>query len=94
MTLKLKPLHDVVLIELVDNFETTASGLILTPKAQLQYAKVLKVGTGYLDGSKLAVAEGDTVILRPNQGRLEEYEIDGHKVVFINEHQIMAVVTE
>ncbi|RIY31514.1 hypothetical protein CJP74_07065 [Psittacicella melopsittaci] len=97
-TLNLKPLHDTVVIKLVDGEEKTASGLILTAKTQLQYAQVVAVGTGYPSDTgsliPLNVAVGDTVILHPNTTNLVEYEVEGQKVVFISERAIMAVVTK
>ncbi|MFC6276903.1 co-chaperone GroES [Psittacicella hinzii] len=93
--LNLKPLHDTVVVKLVSNEEKTSSGLILTPQTQLQYAQVVAVGTGYPAANgylPLTVQVGDKVILRPNASRLEEYEIEGQKVVFLTENQIMAVV--
>ncbi|RIY35608.1 co-chaperone GroES [Psittacicella gerlachiana] len=96
--LNLKPLHDTVVVKLVAGEEKTASGLILTAKSQLQYAQVLAVGTGYPaeNGTNLPlnVQVGDTVILHPSATNLVEYEIEGQKVVFISERQIMAVVNQ
>ncbi|RIY32143.1 hypothetical protein CKF54_05385 [Psittacicella hinzii] len=95
--LNLKPLHDTVVVKLVESEEKTASGLILTAKTQLQYAQVLAVGTGFPSESgnvPLNVAVGDTVILHPSATNLVEYEVSGQKVVFISERQIMAVVNK
>ena len=67
--MKLKPLGDRVLVQPVEEEETTASGIVLpdTAKEKPQKGKVLAVGDGKWDedGEKripLDVAEGDEVL--------------------------------
>src|SRR5215203_3560803 len=66
--MKLKPLGDRLIVQAVEEEETTASGIVLpdTAKEKPQKGKVLAVGDGALneDGSRrpLDVSEGDEVL--------------------------------
>src|SRR2546421_11841824 len=63
--MKLKPLHDRLIVKPVEEEETTASGIVLpdTAKEKPQKGKVMAVGEGEIkeDGSRrpLDVSEGD-----------------------------------
>ena len=64
----LKPLLDRVVVKMVENEETTKSGIILTGNAQdkSKIAEVLEVGPGELvDGKReeMSVKKGDKVYL-------------------------------
>ena len=66
--MKLKPLGDRLIIKVVEEEETTASGIVLpdTAKEKPQKGKVVAVGKGRVDdnGKRIAldVEEGDEVL--------------------------------
>lgn len=91
----IKPLGDRVVIELVEQEETTASGIVLPDSAQEkpQEGKVVAVGSGRVqDGTKVAleVSEGDRIIYSKFAGTEVEYE--GNEYLIIREDDILAVI--
>lgn len=91
----IKPLGDRVVIELVEQEETTASGIVLPDSAQEkpQEGKVVAVGSGRIeDGKKVAleVAEGDRIIYSKFAGTEVEYE--GTEYLILREDDVLAVI--
>lgn len=74
--MEIKPLHDLVLIEVADAEATSKGGLILSPssKADPHYGKVIAVGPGKRgkddERVELSVAVGDKVAFNAHQGKL------------------------
>jgi chaperonin GroES len=65
--MKLKPLGDRLIVQAIEEEETTASGLVLpdTAKEKPQKGKVVAVGDGPIEDGKrrpLDVSEGDEVL--------------------------------
>ena len=65
--MKLKPLGDRLIVQAIEEEETTASGLVLpdTAKEKPQKGKVIAVGDGPIEDGKrrpLDVSEGDEVL--------------------------------
>lgn len=94
-TMKLKPLGDRLIIQAVDEEETTASGLVLpdTAKEKPQTGKVLAVGDGRVeDGERipLDVAVGDEVLYSKYGGT--EIKVDGEDLLVLRESDVLAVV--
>ena len=95
-TMNLKPLGDKVVVEVIDEPQTTASGIVLpdTAKEKSQRGKVLAVGSGkMLDNGKrvaLEVSEGDTVLFAKYGGT--EVSLDGRELMILSERDIHAVV--
>ncbi len=93
---KVKPLHDRVLIERMENEEKTASGLYIpeTAKEKPQRGKVVAVGTGRIteDGKvrPLAVKVGDSVIYGKYSGT--EIKVDGSEYLMMKEEDILGIV--
>ena len=91
----IKPLGDRVVIELVEQEEKTASGIVLPDSAQEkpQEGKVV-AGTGRVtdNGERvpLEVAEGNTVIYSRYAGTEVKYE--GKEYLILRESDILAVV--
>ena len=84
----IKPLLDKVLIKMMENEETTKSGIILASKAQEkpQIAEVLAVGPGgKVDGNEVEmyVKKGDKVIVS---------KYAGTEVVIVKQNDILAIV--
>jgi chaperonin GroES len=93
--MKLKPLGDRLIIQAVDEEETTASGLVLpdTAKEKPQKGKVIAVGDGRIeDGERipLDVAVGDEVLYSKYGGT--EIKVDGEDLLVLRESDVLAVV--
>ena len=94
--LTLKPLGDKVVVEVIDEPQTTASGLVLpdSAKEKSQRGKVLAVGPGkYLDnGSRepIDVNVGDTVVFAKYGGT--EIELDGRELMILSQRDIHAIL--
>lgn len=92
----IKPLGDRVIIELVEQVETTASGIVLPDSAQEkpQEGKVVAVGSGRVNdkGEKVAleVSEGDRIIFSKFAGTEVTYE--GGEYLILREDDILAIV--
>lgn len=93
----IKPLGDRVIIELVEQDEKTASGIVLPDSAQEkpQEGKVIAVGSGRVNdkGQKVAleVSEGDRIIYSKFAGTEVEYQ--GTEYLIIREDDVLAVVS-
>ena len=95
--MKLKPLGDRVVVQPVEEEETTASGIVLpdTAKEKPQKGKVLAVGDGRWDdeGEKripLDVKEGDEVLYSKYGGT--EIKVDGEELLVLRESDVLAKV--
>jgi chaperonin GroES len=95
--MKLKPLGDRVVVQPVEEEETTASGIVLpdTAKEKPQKGKVIAAGEGKWDddGEKripLDVSEGDEVLYSKNGGT--EIVVDGEDLLVLRESDVLAKV--
>jgi chaperonin GroES len=95
--MKLKPLGDRLIVQAIEEEETTASGIVLpdTAKEKPQRAKVLAVGEGRFDddGEKripVDVAEGDEVLYSKYGGT--EISVDGEDLLVLRESDVLAKV--
>ena len=91
----IKPLADRVLIKMIENEETTKSGIILSgaSKEKPQIAEVLAVGPGgNVDGNEITmhVAKGDKVIVSKYSGTEVKYE--GEEYLIVKQNDILAIV--
>ena len=91
----IKPLADRVLIKMIENEETTKSGIILSgaSKEKPQIAEVLAVGPGgNVDGNEIVmhVSKGDKVIVSKYSGTEVKYE--GEEYVIVKQNDILAKV--
>ena len=91
----IKPLLDRVVLKMLENEETTKSGIILTGNAQEkpQVAEVLAVGPGgMVDGKEcpMTVAVGQKVITTKYSGT--EVKLDGEEYIIVKASDILAVV--
>ena len=93
--MKFKPLHDRVLIEVLDGSEKTAGGIIIPDTAQEKpmEGEVLEVGSGARDESgKLVppdVKKGDKILFGKWSGT--EVKIDGKEYSIMKESDIMGI---
>lgn len=94
--MKVRPLHDKVLIQRLDTEETTKGGIIIpdTAKEKPQEGKVIAVGTGRIleDGTKrpLDIKKGEKVLFNKYGGI--DISIDGEDYLILREEDILAVV--
>ena len=95
--MKLKPLGDRVIVQAIEEEETTASGIVLpdTAKEKPQRGKVLAVGEGRFDddGEKripVDVAEGDEGLYSKDGGT--EISVDGDDLLVLRESDVLAKV--
>lgn len=94
--MKVKPLGDRVVVKVLEQEETTASGIVLpdTAKEKPQQGKIMAVGTGKMldSGEKvpLEVKEGETVIFSKYAGT--EVKIDGEEYLILSERDVLAIV--
>ena len=95
VNMKFKPLHDRVLIEVLDSSEKTAGGIIIPDTAQEkpQEGKVVAVGKGAKteDGKiiPMDVKVGDKVLFGKYSGT--EVKVDGEDLLVMKEDDVMAV---
>src|SRR5262249_54951207 len=94
--MKLKPLQDRLIVQAVEEEETTASGIVLpdTAKENPQKGRVLAVGDGAIneDGSRrpLDVGEGDEVLYSKYGGT--DIVVDGEDLLVLRESDVLAKV--
>ena len=93
--MKLRPLHDRVIVQRLDSEETTKGGIIIpdTAKEKPQEGKVVAVGDGKIvDGKKqdMNVKSGDKILFSKYAGT--EVTIDGEEHLIMREDDILAVV--
>lgn len=91
----IKPLGDKVVIKMIENEETTKSGIVLpgSAKEKPQLAEVVAVGPGgNIDGKEVVmeVAVGDKVIISQYAGK--EVKFDDVEYIIIRQSDILAKV--
>ena len=96
--MKVKPLGDKILVEVLEAEEKTKGGIILpdTAKEEKSEGKVISIGTGkLLESGKiqpLEVKKGDRVIFGKYSG--DEILIDGKKHKILKESEVLAIFEE
>jgi len=94
--MKIRPLHDRVIIKRVETERTTSSGIVIPDSAgeKPDQGEVLAVGTGKRleDGSvrALEVKVGDRVLFGKYSG--QTVKVDGQELLVMREEDIMGVV--
>jgi chaperonin GroES len=93
---RIRPLHDRVIIERLEEGEQKIGGIIIpdTAKEKPQQGKVIAAGKGKIekDGkvTPLDVKVGDTVLFGKYSG--QEIRIDGEDRLIMREEEILAVI--
>lgn len=96
--MKVRPLHDRVLLKRIEEKEVIKGGIIIpdTAKEKPMEGEVISVGPGKLmeDGkrSPLDVKAGDRVLFGKYAGT--EIKIDDEEFVIMREEEILAVLTK
>ncbi|MBU1083499.1 MAG: co-chaperone GroES [Candidatus Omnitrophota bacterium] len=94
--MKVKPLGDRILVEVLEAEEKTKGGILLpdNAKEKPQQAKVVSVGKGRTndEGKTIAleVKPGDTVIFGKYSGT--ELKIDGKDLMMLKEEDVLGIV--
>lgn len=93
--MKLRPLHDRVIVKRLEEEEKTAGGIIIpdTAKEKPQQGKVIAVGKGRIlekgEVVPLIVKEGDRVLFSKYSGN--EVKVDGEELLIMREDDILGI---
>ncbi len=94
--MKVRPLHDRIIVQQLEEEEKTKGGIIIpdTAKEKPFEGKVIAVGTGKVnkDGKKVPpeVKKGDRILYAKYGGT--EVKIDGEEYLIMKEDDILAVI--
>jgi chaperonin GroES len=94
--MKVRPLHDRLIIRRIEEKETVKGGIIIpdTAKEKPQEGEVIAVGNGKLldNGTKvpLDVKAGDKILFGKYSGT--DIKIDGEEYLILREDEVLAVV--
>jgi chaperonin GroES len=95
--MKVRPLHDRVLIKRIEEQETVRGGIIIpdTAKEKPQEGEVIAVGTGKrLENGQVTPMEvkaGDRVLFGKYSGT--EIKLDGEEMLILREDEILGVLS-
>ena len=96
MAMKIRPLHDRILVKRLEEQETKRGGIIIpdTAKEKPQEAKVVAVGNGKVgeDGKKipLDVKAGDRILFGKYSG--SEVKIEDDEYLILREEDVLAIL--
>ena len=96
--MKIRPLHDRVVVKRIEDKETVLGGIIIpdTAKEKPQEGEILAVGTGKrLDDGKLIpldVKVGDRVLFGKYSGSEVPVKIEGDDVLIMREDELLGVI--
>ena len=94
--MKVRPLHDRLLVRRIEEKETAKGGIIIpdTAKEKPQEGEVLAVGNGKIleNGTKVAldIKVGDKILFGKYSGT--DIKIDGEEVLILREDEVLAVL--
>ena len=94
--MKIRPLHDRVIVKRLEEERTTASGIVIPDSAaeKPDTGEVMAIGTGKLldDGKSrpLDVKPGDKIIFGKYSG--QTVKVDGEELLVMREEDIMGVL--
>lgn len=94
--MKLRPLHDRIVVKRLEEEERTAGGIIIpdTAKEKPQQGQVVAAGEGRVmeNGKRtpLVVKEGDRVLFSKYAGN--EIKIEGEELLIMREDDVLAVI--
>ena len=94
--MKIRPLHDRVILKRLEEQETTKGGIIIPDSAKEQQAEgeVISVGPGKPDETGKVIAvdvkKGNRVLFSKYSGT--EVKVDGEELLIMREDDILAVI--
>lgn len=95
--MKIRPLHDRIVVRRKEEEQTTAGGILLPGAAaeKPNQGEVIAVGTGRVTNEgkvlPLAVKVGDTVVFGKYSGS-NTIKIDGEELLILNESEIYGII--
>lgn len=95
--MKIRPLHDRIVVRRKEEEQATASGIILPGAAteKPNQGEVIAVGSGRIlnngDVQPLAVKEGDVVVFGKFSGQ-NTINVDGEELLILNESDVYGVL--
>jgi chaperonin GroES len=95
MALKIRPLHDRILVKRISEEEKTKGGIIIpdTAKEKPQEGKVVAVGPGRVEDGKtipVSVKPGDRILFGKYAGT--EIKLDGEEHLILREDDVLGVI--
>jgi chaperonin GroES len=96
MAMKIRPLHDRILVKRLEEQETKRGGIIIpdTAKEKPQEGKVVAVGNGKVgdDGKRIAldVKAGDRILFGKYSG--SEVKIEDDEYLILREEDVLAIL--
>jgi chaperonin GroES len=95
MAIKIRPLHDRVIVKRIEEEEKTKGGIIIpdTAKEKPQEGRIVAVGPGRHDDGKvipLDVKAGDKVLFGKYAGA--EIKLDGEEHLILKEEDILGII--
>ena len=96
MSIKIRPLHDRIVVKRVEVKEQVRGGIVLpdTAKEKPQEAEVIAVGDGKYDEAgkriKLDVKKGDKILIGKYSGT--DIKLDDVEYTILREDEVLAVV--
>jgi chaperonin GroES len=97
-TMNVRPLHDRVIVQRLDEGEQRIGGIIIpdTAKEKPQQGKVIAVGNGKTteDGKRLAmeVKAGDVILFGKYSG--QEIKLDGEEYLIMREEDVLGIIED
>ena len=94
--MNLRPLHDRIIIQRLDEGEQKVGGIIIpdSAKEKPQQGKVIAAGNGKSndDGKRVAleVKAGDTILFGKYSG--QEIKLDGEEYIIMREDEVLGVI--
>ena len=94
--MKVRPLHDRIIVQRIEEGEQKIGGIIIpdSAKEKPQQGKVFAVGAGKVkdDGKRqpLDVQDGDTILFGKYSG--QEIKIDGEDYLIMREEEVLAIL--
>jgi chaperonin GroES len=93
--MKIRPLHDRVVVKRIEEAETMRNGLFIpeVAKEKPQEGQIIATGTGRLENGVLVpldIKDGDYILFGKYSGT--EIEINGEKLLILREEEIQAVL--
>ena len=94
--MKIKPLHDRLIVKRVDEEQKTPGGILIpdTAKEKPQEGKIIAAGPGRRDEKgkiiPMEVKEGDRVLFSKYAGT--EIKIEGEEHIFMREDDILGII--
>jgi chaperonin GroES len=96
--MKIRPLHDRVIVKRIEAERTTSSGIVIPDSAgeKPDQGEILAVGHGKIlengEVRKMDVKVGDRVLFGRNDYSIKTVKVDGEELLVMREEDIMGVV--